>query len=194
MKKIFLLALCFYSGAIYAVGETLRANIATYMVEDGKVDSDRYFIFYFNYFDLGPKVDLICNVMSITITNKNCTQDTLGGKGFWLKPEYSDAVSNGAENFSCKYRKLNNDTAELVVTEKETDYQITHRLIQNVKTGLLTDYKGQLTKTSSIAKKILTAEYKPLISKSAFSGGWELVELGCKKTSLPALTPEITKK
>jgi len=194
MKKIFLLALCLYSGAIFAVGETFRANIATYMVEDGKVDSDRYFIFYFNYFDLGPKVDLICNVMSITITNKNCTQDTLGGKGFWLKPEFSDAVRNGADNFSCKYRKLNNDTAELVVTEKETDYQITHRLIQNVKTGLLTDYKGQLTKTSSIAKKILTAEYKPLISKSAFSGGWELVELGCKKTSLPTLTPEITKK
>lgn len=195
MKKILVASACLlYSSMVLAVGESVRANIATQMYEDGRVDSDRYFIFFFNYIDMGPKIEKVCDVMSITITNKNCTKETMGGKGFWLKPEYANADYNGAENFTCKYRKLGADSAELVITEKASDYQLTHRLLTNTKTRALTDYKGQLTKTSFITKKIETAEYKPITAKSAFSGGWETVELGCNKISLPMLTPEITGK
>lgn len=190
MKKLLTILICtLHIGMLHAETASIRANVTTQMYEDGKIDKDRYFIFYITYLDMGDKSDAICDVVSVTINNKNCMNETLGNKGFWLKPEYSNMHYNGKENFVCKYRKINADSSELVITEKDYDYQLTHRLITNSKTKLLTDYKGQITKTSSITKKIETAEYRPLKAKSAFSGGWESVDLGCNRMTVPMISP-----
>jgi hypothetical protein len=167
---------------------SIRANIATQMVEDGEIDNDRYFIFYFTYIDLGAKYNKTCDVMSITVNNRNCSRTEMGGnKSMWLKPEYSSPDYNGRENFICKYRKINDESAELVVTEKSLDYQISHRLITDTRGKFLLDYKGQLSKTSSITKKIESVEYRPIKAKSPLSGDWEQIEMGCNRMTIPVL-------
>ena len=189
MKFLTLIFCILMSSTTYGQVKQIKANVTTQMIEDGKIDSDRLFIFYFNYLDLGSKkIDEICDVISITINNKNCSRPEMGGnKAIWLKPEYANKNYNGDDNFTCNYRKLSNETAELVITEKSMDYQITHRIISDVKNNLLIDYKGQMSKTSSITKKIETVEYKPIKAKSTQNGGWEEIEIGCNKMTIPVL-------
>lgn len=189
MRVLTILFCVFIANLSYAQVNRVNVNVTTEMLEDGKIDSDRYFIFYFNYLDLGSKkFEKICDVISITINNKNCSRPEMGGnKAIWLKPEYSNKSYNGEENFICNYRKISNETAELVITEKSIDYQITHRIIADIKSKLLVDYKGQMSKTSSVTNKIETVEYKPIKSKSSFNGGWEEIELGCNKMTIPVL-------
>jgi hypothetical protein len=104
--------------------------------------------------------------------------------------EYSNKDTNGKDNFSCKHRKINMDSSELVIIDKSVDYQITHRLLFHPATRQLIDYKGQLTKTSFITNRIETAEYKPFIANSSFSDGWSAIDMGCSKMSSPVLIPE----
>jgi hypothetical protein len=74
-----------------------------------------------------------------------------------------------------------------VITEKSVDYQVTHRIISNIRGNTLIDYKGQISKTSLITKKIETVEYKPIKAKSTLNGGWEEVEIGCNKMTIPVM-------
>lgn len=169
---------------------SIQTQITTQMYEDGKPDTDRLFIFYFDFLDRVSNKEQWCEVISITVNNKNCGSQSMGGNGFWLKPEYSNKDTNGKDNFICKHRKVSKESSELVIVDKSIDYQITHRLLFNVTTRQLLDYKGQLTKTSFITNKIETAEYKPFIAKSSFSDGWSAVDMGCSKMSSPVIVPE----
>jgi len=190
MKNIvfFIFSLFFH---ICANSASIQTQITTQMYEDGKPDKDRLFIFYFDFgFDKISNKERWCEVISITVNNKSCSSQSMGGNGFWLKPEYSNKDTNGKDNFSCKHRKINMDSSELVIIDKSVDYQITHRLLFHPATRQLIDYKGQLTKTSFITNRIETAEYKPFIANSSFSDGWSAIDMGCSKMSSPVLIPE----
>ena len=189
MKILALIAFILIASTSHGQVKRINTQVTTQMLEDGKLDTDRLFIFSFRYIDLGSKkIDTVCEVISITVNNKNCTKPEMSGsKAIWLKPEYSSKSYNGAENFICNYQKISNELAELVITEKDTEYQITHRILSDVKTNSLVDYKGQLSKTSSITRKIEAVEYKPIKAKSALSAGWEEVEIGCNKMAVPVI-------
>lgn len=188
--RVLALIFCFLiTTATYGQVKKIKVNVTAEMMEDGKINSDRLFIFYFNYLNLGSqKTDEICDVVSITVNNKNCSNPEMGGnKAIWLTPEYANKYYNGDENFICNYRNLSNETAELVITEKSVDHQITHRIISNTRGNTLIDYKGQISKTSLITKRIETVEYKPIKAKSTLNGGWEEVEIGCNKMTIPVM-------
>jgi len=189
MKILIILICMFIANTSYAQVNRMRVDVTTEMLQDGKIDSDRYFIFNFNYLELeSQNFETLCDVISVTVNNKNCSNPEMSGnKALWLKPEYANANYNGAENFICKYRKISSENAELVITIKSFDYQIIHRIIANIKSNSLVDYKGQMSKTSSITNKLEAVEYKPIKAKSSFSAGWETVELGCNKLAIPVL-------
>lgn len=186
MKKILFLATALMLNPLFAQKNDLAVStqIATQMYEDGVVDDSRIFIFEYSY---GPGY---CDVTSITVNNKNCSREEMGGnKGFWLKPEYASRETHG-NKFTCKLSKINSDSYELVVDEPVgVSGKIIHRLILQDKKILMQkikDFSAVLTKFSNITNKTETVTYKPII-KSGYNN-WVGIDVGCKSMVVPVLT------
>jgi hypothetical protein len=146
------------------------------MVQDGKVDRNRLFIFSFTHLPEG-----YCGVTTITVNNLSCGKDIamVGTQGPWLNYEYCNEAYCGDE-FKCDVRTVSNGRTEITVNDRE----ITHRLIVGDHNRLL-DYAGTLSKFSDITRKVETATYIPIISKT-FSN-YSDVDLACPKLAVPAL-------
>lgn len=161
-------------------------RVTTQMIENGKPDTNRYFIFNFQYTPLAR----YCSVDSITINNVNCGENSIGGiRGFWLKHEHSSKEYSG-DRFTCKLSRVSNDRWMLVVEDPvDASGKIIHRMIlKNERLVLreLIDYSGQMSKLSSITKKIESVNYLP-ISKTS-SSGWASLSLGCDRMASPVLS------
>lgn len=185
MRKIFLIACVLLLKSSFAQNNNLAVStqIATQMYEDGVVDDSRIFIFHYS---LGPGY---CDVTSITVNNKNCAKDGIGGsKGFWLKPEYASKSTHG-EKFTCKLTKINSESYELLIDEPvDVSGKLIHRLILQENKILmrnLKDFSAVLTKYSNITNKSETVSYKPIV-KSGYNN-WVGIDVGCKSLVLPVL-------
>jgi len=186
MKKILFLATALMFNPLFAQKNdlALSTQIATQMYEDGVVDDSRIFIFHYS---LGPGY---CDVTSITVNNKNCAKEGIGGsKGFWLKPEYASKSTHG-DKFTCKLTKVNSDSYELLIDEPVgISGKLIHRLIlqeNKIMMRNLKDFSAVMTKFSNVTNKSETVSYKPIV-KSGYDN-WVGIDLGCKSMVVPVLT------
>jgi hypothetical protein len=167
---------------------SVQSQVATQMVEEGKVDESRYFIFYFSY------SEDYCNVDSITINNANCSKISLGGKkGFWLKPEHSSKDFSG-DSFTCKLTKISANKIQLLIEDPvELNAKLTHRIIfkdnKQIILRDIEDYSGVMSKYSTITNKNEVVTYKPITGKFDGSNyGWNSLDMGCKSMTIPIIT------
>jgi hypothetical protein len=162
----------------------INTHVATQMVQDGKVDKDRLFIFYFSYLSNG-----YCDVQSITFNNLSCSGSSSSAlppsRGFWPKPEFCNREYCG-DRFSCAIQRVGNDRIELTVKVPiDVNGELTHKLLVDSR-RLVVDYAGSLSKYSDITRKIETANYVPFKSKSSYQ--FQDIDLGCAKMAIPAVT------
>lgn len=161
----------------------VNAYVAAQMVQDGKPDKDRLFIFYFTHLPDGH-----CDVQSITFNNLSCSSSSgmalTPNRGFWPKPEFCNRAYCGNQ-FTCSVQRIGGDGVELTVkVPVAVNGDLTHKVIVDSR-GTVVDYAGSLSKYSDITRKIETANYVPLKSKSYVQ--FQDVDLGCAKMTVPAI-------
>jgi len=164
---------------------SVSTQITTQMIEDGKVNGNKLFIFYFEYSPLSR----YCSVDSITVNNTQCSRDALGsGKGFWLKPEHASKEYSG-EQFKCRLTQQGTDMWEFVVEDPvDVSGKLIHRVLLRNESRILreiVDYTGQLSKYSNITNRLESVSYRAISRKSEIP--WDALDLGCNKMISPVL-------
>ena len=168
---------------------SVNAYITTQQSEDGVIDKDRLFIFYFSYIPKELYGFESCSIQSITINNLTCSSNSLGGiRGTWFKPEYSSKEESG-EKFKCSLRKIDANRWEFIVEDPiDVSGKLSHRLIlkdNKLRLSELIDYSGNLSKYSTITKKTETVNYKPIISNGYEN--WSAYDVKCNKIAIPVI-------
>ena len=171
---------------------TTFANMATRIVEEGKTDTDRLYLFYFSYSDIGRVVE--CNVRTVVINNLACSSApgvaVLPYTAPWIVTGFCDRhyCDEGVGDFSCTRKALGDGKYEYIFhipSGLERGYS-SHRLVMQSNPYKIFEYSGSLFNYVGLDRTIKSAMYVPLISAS--DKYWmQEVDLGCSRIAVPAI-------
>lgn len=166
------------------------ADIATRMVEGGKTDNSRLYLFYFSHSDFE------CNVRTLVISNLGCSKAAdstpLPFAAPWIgSPGYCDRrhCPEGVGRFSCNRRSLGDRKFEYTFrlpTGLNKDSYSSHRLVMRLNPYRIFEYSGSLANYEGLDRTIKAAQFIPLISATEKYSAQE-VDLGCSKVVVPAI-------
>jgi hypothetical protein len=133
----------------------VNTHVATQMVENGKTEKDRLFIFYFTYLDNG-----YCDVRSITFNNLACSATSASAltpnQGFWPKPEFCNKSFCG-DRFVCSAQPISDKRLELTVkVPVDISGELTHRVLMSLVASSTMREPSRNTPTSQIESKRLS--------------------------------------
>jgi hypothetical protein len=154
------------------------ADIATRMVEDGKTDNSRLYLFYFTHSDFE--------------CSKAADGAALPFAAPWIgSPGYCDRryCPEGAGRFSCTRRSLGHGKFEYTFrlpAGLNKDGYSSHRLVMRLKPYRIFEYAGLLANYEGLDRTIKAAQFIPLISATEKYSAQE-VDLGCSKVVVPAI-------
>jgi len=167
------------------------ANIATRMVENGRTDNDRLYLFYFSYSDFGQ---VECNVRTLVISNLTCSKTSgvaaLPFTAPWIaSPGFCDQryCPDGVGRFSCARKALGDGKFEYTfrVPAGLAGGYSSHQLIMQTNPYTI-EYSGSLSNYTDLDRTIKSAKYVPLVSTS--EKYWlQEVDLGCSRIAVPAI-------
>lgn len=169
----------------------MSAYIATRLVENGKPDNDRLYLFSFSYSDLDPSA---CNVQSIVIHNLRCSSSPdaapLPSTALFISaPAYWDKRQSGDVGFSCTRQALGEGKFEFRFrTPMGLDLaagRASHQLIVQLKPYRILQYSGSVSNYSDSVRTIKSASYVPIISSS--DNGLQEISVGCSRIAVPAI-------
>jgi len=171
-----------------AANNYVSTSVTAHMVEDGKVDESRIFIFGFYYSDPqvieGVQYPAGCTFTALTINNVQCNSKNsmFYSSAPWTKIEFCTKDYCG-DKFACQVRAKAPNLVELTVDVPVDAFQITHRVtVQNG--NMAVEYSGWFTKYSDILKGPATARYEPIVTSR---GLYTDVPLGCSKIAAPSV-------
>ena len=163
-------------------------RIATRLVENGKSDNDRLFLFDFSYSDLDPSA---CSVQTLVIHNLQCSSNqkvaVLPSTALWTSQSFCDQRHCGGDlGFACTRQALGDERFEFRFSTPEgLSGRGSHRFIMQLKPYKILEYSGSLSNYSDTQRTIKAASYVPITSPS---GRWlHDVNVGCSKIAVPAI-------
>lgn len=169
----------------------VSAYVATRLVENGKADDDRLYLFAFSYSDLDPSA---CNVQSFVIHNLRCSKSPgvapLPATALFISPPaYCDKRQCGEMGFSCARKSLGGNKYEVSFrTPSGIDLaagRASHQLVVQRKPYKILEYSGSLSNYSDLTRTIKAATYVPVASSS--DAGLQEINVGCSRLAVPAL-------
>lgn len=169
----------------------MSAYITTRLVENGKPDNDRLYLFSFSYSDLDPSA---CNVQSLVIHNLRCSNSPdaapLPSTALFISPPaYCDKRQCGDVGFSCTRQALGDGKFEFRFrTPMGLDLaagRASHQLIVQLKPYRILHYSGSLSNYSDSARTIKSATYVPITSSS--DNGFHELNIGCSRIAVPGI-------
>lgn len=186
---LLLVTLSFSTASLSREPIFVSAQLTAQMSQNGKVDTDRLFVFYFSHWTADWATgEEACSFQSITFNNLSCNPNSpwalFPPNAFWAKPEFCTKEWCGKE-FTCESRRLADDRIELVVRNAPSG--LTHHLVLDQGGSEVLDYSGALSKQSGITNQIETAQYTPLRSKSLMT--FDATKVGCGQLSVPKIKP-----
>jgi hypothetical protein len=167
----------------------MYANVATRMVENGRTDNDRLYLFYFSYSDFGQ---VECDVGTLVIHNLTCSSGLAASPltAPWIAPPgFCDLrkCPSGEGRLSCTRKALGDGRYEYtfrIPAGLEHGYS-SHRLIMQMNPYQIFEYSGSLSNYAGLDRTIKSAKYVPVVSTSNL---WlQEVDLGCSRISFPTI-------
>ncbi len=167
------------------------ADIATRMVEGGRTDNNRLYLFYFAHSDID---NVECSVRTLVISNLTCSKTSdataLPFATPWIEsPRYCDQrqCPEGMGRFSCTRKALGDDKFEynFRIPAGLKDGYSSHKLVMRMNPYQIFEYSGSLSDYAGLDRTIQSAKYVPLVSTSDKYWLHE-VGLGCSRLAVPA--------